>query len=111
MFRGAKGEKSMGDAINNVGIDIPIEAQLRYLERRKKDVETLRSALPLGSFDEFKRIGHQLKGNAASFGYNDLEKIAIQMEGAGERRDREEAHRQLEAFEKWLNETQRQHQG
>lgn len=83
--------------------DIPPEVQLRYIERRKKDIESLRSALKMQTFEEFKRIGHQLKGNAASFGYSDLEKIAIQLEVAGEKRDSEEARRQLENFDKWLS--------
>jgi HPt (histidine-containing phosphotransfer) domain-containing protein len=83
-------------------MEIPRDAQIRYLERRKKDIESLRSALRNQTFDEFKRIGHQIKGNAASFGYHDLEKVAIQLEVAGERRDAEEARRQLELFEKWL---------
>lgn len=59
---------------------IPAEIRQRYLERRKKDLETLKLALQTKNFEEFKRIGHQLKGNAASFGYLDLEKLAIQLE-------------------------------
>jgi len=82
---------------------IPEEARLKYIERRKKDVESLRSALAQKTFDEFKRIGHQLKGNAASFGYVDLEKVAIQLEVAGDKQDALEASRQLGLFEQWLN--------
>lgn len=81
---------------------IPEEARLKYIERRKKDIESLRSALSQRTFDEFKRIGHQLKGNAASFGYMDLEKVAIQLEVAGEKQDSHEASRQLGLFEQWL---------
>jgi HPt (histidine-containing phosphotransfer) domain-containing protein len=82
---------------------IPEEARVKYIERRKKDVESLKSALAAHTFDEFKRIGHQLKGNAASFGYQDLEKVAIQMEAAGEKQDVQEASRQLQLFERWLS--------
>lgn len=81
---------------------IPEEARVRYLERRKKDIESLRSALNTRSFEEFKRVGHQLKGNASSFGYGDLEKLAIQIEQAGEARDHLAASRQLDLFENWL---------
>lgn len=81
---------------------IPEEARLKYIERRKKDVESLKSALSQKTFEEFKRIGHQLKGNAASFGYGDLEKVAIQLEVAGEKQDAHEASRQLGLFEQWL---------
>lgn len=81
---------------------IPEEARVKYIERRKKDIESLRSALAMNTYEEFKRIGHQLKGNAASFGYMDLEKVAIQLEVAGEKRDHHEASRQLQLFEQWL---------
>lgn len=81
---------------------IPEEVRVKYIERRKKDVESLKSALATHTFDEFKRIGHQLKGNAASFGYQELEKVAVQMEAAGERQDLQEAARQLHLFERWL---------
>lgn len=84
-------------------IMIPEEARQRYLERRKADIDTLRTAVQAKNFEEFKRIGHQLKGNAASFGYADLEKIAIQLEVVGEREDIPEALRQLDAFQAWLN--------
>ena len=89
----------------NPDIGIPEEIRLKYIERRKKDLESLRSALSARTFDEFKRIGHQLKGNAASFGYGDLEKVAIQMEQAGESEDLHEATRQVQAFEQWLTRT------
>lgn len=84
---------------------IPDEIRLKYIERRKKDLESLRAALTSKTFDEFKRIGHQLKGNAASFGYGDLEKVAIQMEVAGESEDLGEASRQVQALEQWISRT------
>lgn len=82
---------------------IPEEARQKYIERRKKDIESLRDALTGNSFEEFKRIGHQLKGNAASFGYSDLEKVAIQLEAAGMKQDRHEALQQLGLFEQWFS--------
>ncbi len=88
---------------------IPEEARLKYIERRKKDAESLRSALSMNTYDEFKRVGHQLKGNAASFGYNDLEKVAIQLEVAGEKEDHLEASRQLQLFEQWITKTSKGH--
>lgn len=86
-------------------IVIPPDARNRYLERRKKDIDGLRSALATKTYDEFKRVGHQLKGNAASFGYGELEKIAVAIEAAGERQDPIEAARQLDSFQAWLGQT------
>ena len=81
--------------------EIPAEARMRYIERRQSDIESLRTALQSQNWAEFKRIGHQIKGNAASFGYLELEKVAIQLELAGERHDLIEASRQLTFFENW----------
>ncbi len=81
---------------------IPKEARERYLERRKADLDKLQIALKSQAFNEFKRIGHQLKGNAASFGYPELEKIALQMEAAAERGDIQDVERYLKLLHDWL---------
>ncbi len=82
---------------------IPEEIRQNYLVRRQKDIETLKASVSAKSLEEFKRIGHQLKGNAASFGYGELEKIAIAMEVAAQKGDLFEASKQLELFEKWYS--------
>ena len=82
-------------------VDIPQEIRDRYIERRQSDIQLLRTAIRTQALEEFERIGHQLKGNASSFGYSDLEKVAIKMELAGENRDMAEASVQLALFEKW----------
>jgi len=73
-----------------------------YLERRKKDLEALRKDLNSKVNTEFKRIGHQLKGNASTFGYMDLEKIAKDLELVGESIDWEHAKSLVDHFERWL---------
>lgn len=83
-------------------LDIPIEVRKRYLERRAQDVETLRKQARENEFEEFCRVGHQLKGNAASFGYPELEKIGVDLESAGQARDLASAKRALDALEAWL---------
>lgn len=84
-------------------ISIPQEIREKYLMRRQKDIEVLKASVASRELEEFKRIGHQLKGNAASFGYGDLEKIAIAMEAAAVSGDSFEAAKQLELFEKWYS--------
>lgn len=85
-------------------MDLPLEMRQKYLMRRTRDVQALRASVNRNSLEEFLRIGHQLKGNAASFGYSDLEKIAMAMETAARANDLNEAARQLDLFEKWLSE-------
>ncbi len=83
-------------------INIPEDARARYLERRKVDLEMLRADVRNLSFDAFKRIGHQLRGNAASFGYPELEAVGIRMEDAGDRQDQKSASTCLEHFAAWV---------
>lgn len=84
-------------------LQIPDEIRHNYLIRREKDLEALKASLAVRDLSEFKRIGHQLKGNAASFGYFDLEKIAIAMEKAAIDGDGFEASKQLDLFESWCS--------
>ena len=81
---------------------IPPEMREKYLSRRRIDLEILSSSLEARSADEFKRIGHQLKGNARSFGYQQLELIGQKFEDAAERKDFVELKRQMDAFRDFI---------
>lgn len=59
---------------------LPQEVRLKYIERRKTDIHECLAALHRCDFSHLARVGHQLKGNASSFGYDDLTDIAVEME-------------------------------
>lgn len=61
-------------------MDLPLEMYHKYVQRRRDDLCKLQSALAIGRVDEFTIIGHQIKGNAASFDFADLAVIAEKME-------------------------------
>lgn len=84
------------------GIDIPDEMKAKYIERRKQDYATCVDALVKNDFETFLRIGHQLKGNAASFGYDDLGIIAAELEKAAKTQDLVQIRNQLEKFNEFL---------
>jgi HPt (histidine-containing phosphotransfer) domain-containing protein len=83
-------------------LTIPKEMREKYLERRARDVDLLGEALAKGELGEFRRIGHQLKGNAPTFGFQLLADIGREMEAAGERGDAQAARNSLQAFRDWL---------
>jgi HPt (histidine-containing phosphotransfer) domain-containing protein len=60
--------------------DIPKEMKKTYLRRRYEDLELLKLGLQEKSIKEFNRVGHQLLGNAKSFGYINIEPLAHKME-------------------------------
>jgi HPt (histidine-containing phosphotransfer) domain-containing protein len=84
------------------GIDIPDEMKAKYIERRKQDYLTCVDALEKNDFETFLRIGHQLKGNAASFGYDVLGVIAVELEKAAMIQDLVQIKNQLEKFKEFL---------
>jgi HPt (histidine-containing phosphotransfer) domain-containing protein len=50
-----------------------------YLLRRLQDLPFLREDIATSSVEQFHRCGHQIMGNAQSFGFINLEVIAIKM--------------------------------
>ena len=79
------------------------DMKLRYLQRRKSDLASLAQAFDSGDYEMFAMVGHQLKGNATTFGFDDLEKIARELEAAGKTESRDEARRSLDSLEQWLS--------
>jgi len=85
-----------------MSFQLPPHLRTQYIERRRQDLETLRSSLASQDFTTFARMGHQLKGNAASYGFPELEAIAIAMEIAGVNQAQDAAQACVKEFERWL---------
>ena len=84
------------------GIDIPEEMRTKYLERRKQDYADCLVALDKSDYETFLRIGHQLKGNASSFGFDDLGMIANEIEHGAQLKDPAALKITLKKFESFL---------
>lgn len=84
-------------------VDIPKEAREKYLERRKVDLENCKKALEDRNFEVLTRIGHQVKGNAVTFGYDDLGQIAIELETFALSKDTQNLAEVLARFSKFLS--------
>lgn len=72
------------------------------MDRRVTDVTTLKECLAKNSVEEFNRIGHQLLGNAKSYGFPDLESIAAQMEELTTADLQSRGPKLVEQFNQWL---------
>ena len=81
---------------------IPDEMRKKYLERRKRDYEELARASEASDPAPFVRVGHQLKGNAITFGYQELADVGQRMEEAGQAADWSGARRCLAELEAWI---------
>lgn len=83
-------------------MDLPKELIVNYVERRILDMETLKNSLAANQLSEFRRIGHQLAGNASSYGFDDLGIIGRQMEQLSESSLETEGTKLLSRYEVWL---------
>lgn len=86
-------------------IDIPEDVRRKYLERRKTDFENCQKAAEENDFEVLARVGHQIKGNASTFGFEDLSAIAIQMEEGALTRDSQKVTTALKKFSDFLSRT------
>lgn len=83
-------------------IDIPPDVRLKYLERRQTDYENCQKAISEKNFEALKHIGHQIKGNAVTFGYDDLGEIAIDLEQSAIQQDMEKLNAIMARFSDFL---------
>ena len=85
-------------------MEVPQEILSRYLERRKRDLEACLYNLEKKNFSELEKVGHQLKGNASTFGHEDLTSISSELELAAATRDIAQLEFALENFSTWVSE-------
>lgn len=78
--------------------DLPPDARLNYLNRRMAELASLKQHFDSDNLDEIystaKKMGHQIRGNAASFGFAQLTVLAEGLEQAG----LAESKKEVEAF-------------
>jgi HPt (histidine-containing phosphotransfer) domain-containing protein len=86
-----------------MSVDIPKEARQKYIERRRLDLENCKKALEQRDFEVLARVGHQIKGNASTFGYEELGEIAISMEEQALAKNSEKLSQVLAQFSKFLS--------
>lgn len=85
-------------------MELPRTIQVRYLERRKADLHHCKHYLNEFNFQEIVKIGHQLKGNGATFGYGQLSELGSRLEAAAKKGDDEALKKILEEFSEWVDE-------
>lgn len=85
-------------------MELPRTIQVRYLERRKADLHHCKHYLNEFNFQEIVKVGHQLKGNGATFGYGKLSELGSRLEAAAKKRDEDALKKILEEFSEWVDE-------
>jgi HPt (histidine-containing phosphotransfer) domain-containing protein len=80
---------------------IPKAGVDKYVSRRKVDVQLLQSAIKIKQTSDFFKIGHCLQGNAAPFGFPELESLGLKLEKISESKDWAAAEKLVDELETW----------
>jgi CheY-like chemotaxis protein len=80
-------------------MDVLVDQQKKYLERRLKDIADLRLTLDSDDFSLAFKIGHQLKGNAQTFGYPEFSNIGIGIEKSAIDKDKLKLRKAIDELE------------
>lgn len=70
-------------------MQVPTELKKRYLVRRIQEIKNLKDALYVGDYSHALKLGHQVKGNAATFDFHEMGPIGKEMELAASEKNKE----------------------
>ena len=74
----------------------------RYISRRRGDVAKIQDAVSKSDFATLVAVAHQIKGNAATFSFLDLESYATSLEDAALAPSLEKCTEAIALIEAWL---------
>jgi histidine phosphotransfer protein HptB len=60
-----------------------------FMKNRGKELETLRSALAAGDFDQMRQLGHRMKGVGNSYGFELVSQLGKKVEDGAKAGDRD----------------------
>jgi HPt (histidine-containing phosphotransfer) domain-containing protein len=100
----------MTDPTPNTGrrrITVSVDPDLReiipgFLSNRHNDVTALRAALHAGEFKTVRLVGHRLKGDGGSYGFEDISAIGDALEQAAIHEDRSVIATQIDRLQDFL---------
>lgn len=81
--------------------EIPENLRQKYLQRRHQDVKECFRKLNQSDWMYFLHLSHQLKGNAPSYGYDDLAEIAEKIESVAKEKDAPKLFEAVNEFRNW----------
>ncbi|WP_223070502.1 Hpt domain-containing protein [Paenibacillus caui] len=87
-----------------VHIDIDLEELIpAYLEKRRKDIQTIEAALGSDDFETIRVIGHSAKGSGAGYGFDLITEVGAQIELAAKAQNQALIRDNLETLADFLD--------
>jgi len=71
-------------------MEIPPKLKQNYIRRRQEDIVNCEAALKNDDFKTIEVVGHQMKGNGLSFGFESIATLGQQLELAAKSKNKEE---------------------
>jgi HPt (histidine-containing phosphotransfer) domain-containing protein len=84
-------------------MEIPQDLRDQYISRKQDEYVLGLEALKLKNYHFFEVLGHQMKGNATSFGFDPLQALANRFEAAAKVQDPELLHKLLAELKIYLD--------
>ncbi|HEY7239326.1 MAG TPA: Hpt domain-containing protein [Burkholderiales bacterium] len=73
-----------------------------YLTNRRKELDTLRQALPAADFEQIRQIGHRMRGVGASYGFDDVTALGKLLEDSAKANDKPGLEKHIAAYGEYL---------
>ena len=73
-----------------------------FLKNRAKELETLRTALGAGDFEQLRQLGHRMKGVGNSYGFEKVSQLGKQIEDGAKAGDRAALEARLAEYGDYL---------
>ena len=90
-------DRSFGD----FGMIVDSVAIQKYVSRRKEEVLLCLLALQQSDFETLRDVAHKILGNYATFGFSELEGIALDLQHAARKSEFDSAQLALKKLETW----------
>lgn len=71
-------------------MEIPPKLKQNYIRRRQEDIVNCEAALKNDDFKTIEVVGHQMKGNGLSFGFEVIAHLGQQLEQAAKSKNKDE---------------------
>lgn len=90
---GKEDKKSEPEGLDSAFYNVVIDEEIKdlvpnYLDKRKTDLETMKSYLERDLFDELRSLGHKIKGSGGGYGFQGLSVLGARIEQAGKNSDK-----------------------
>ena len=73
-----------------------------FMTNRKKELETLRTALDAGNMEQLRQLGHRMKGVGNSYGFELISVLGKQIEDDAKARDLPGIEARIKAYTDYL---------